>query len=383
MKAIFKKELRSFFLSMTGYALIAFLITFVGIYFMIYNIGYGYPYFAYTLSGVMLILLVLVPVITMRSFAEEKKNRTDQLLFTSPIKIRDIVLGKYAAMVSVFFVPNVVFCLFPLIIKTMGNSSLLSDYVSLMEFFLMGCAFIAIGMFFSSVTKSPMIAAVITFAVTLILYIWDTLIGYLPSSAFANLAVLIVIVICGALLLHHVNKNKYLSIGLAAVAVSLLAVYLGVSIYSDWKAEKEAEKEAAELQVTDIDSQDIVKLSYTDGEESFSFTKEDDDTWYYDGDDQLPLDQSTVTNALDSYSDLSGTRKLKKADVDEAYGLDSPAYTIAMEDSEGNVTEINIGDMTGEEYYITADGGETVVSITGPMKTNWLSTAWMDHREKK
>ena len=68
---------------------------------------------------------------------------------------------------------------------------------------------------------------------------------------------------------------------------------------------------------------------------------------------------------------------------DEAYGLDSPAYTIAMEDSEGNVTEINIGDMTGEEYYITADGGETVVSITGPMKTNWLSTAWMDHREKK
>ena len=227
MKAIFKKELRSFFLSMTGYALIAFLITFVGIYFMIYNIGYGYPYFAYTLSGVMLILLVLGPVITMRSFAEEKKNRTDQLLFTSPIKIRDIVLGKYAAMVSVFFVPNVVFCLFPLIIKTMGNSSLLSDYVSLMEFFLMGCAFIAIGMFFSSVTESPMIAAVITFAVTLILYIWDTLIGYLPSSAFANLAVLIVIVICGALLLHHVNKNKYLSIGLAAVAtVALTVVYI-------------------------------------------------------------------------------------------------------------------------------------------------------------
>lgn len=227
MKAIFKKELRSFFLSMTGYALIAFLITFVGIYFMIYNIGYGYPYFAYTLSGVMLILLVLVPVITMRSFAEEKKNRTDQLLFTSPIKIRDIVLGKYAAMVSVFFVPNVVFCLFPLIIKTMENSSLLSDYVSLMEFFLMGCAFIAIGMFFSSVTESPMIAAVITFAVTLILYIWDTLIGYLPSSAFANLAVLIVIVICGALLLHHVNKNKYLSIGLAAVAtVALTVVYI-------------------------------------------------------------------------------------------------------------------------------------------------------------
>lgn len=227
MRAIFKKEIRSFFLSMIGYALTAFFIIFVGIYFMIYNIGYGYPYFSYTLSAAMLILMVLIPVITMRSFAEEKKNRTDQMLFTSPIKISDIVLGKYAAMVSVFFIPNVVFCLFPLIIKTMGNSSLLSDYVALMEFFLMGCAFIAIGMFFSSITESPMIAAVITFAVTLILYIWNTLIGYLPSSAFANLAVLIVVAICGALLLYHVNRNKYMSIGLAAaVAVALTVVYI-------------------------------------------------------------------------------------------------------------------------------------------------------------
>ena len=85
---------------------------------------------------------------------------------------------------------------------------------------------------------------------------------------------------------------------LAAVAASLLAVYLGVSIYSDWKAEKEAEKEAAELQVTDIDSQDIVKLSYTDGEESFSFTKEDDDTWYYDGDETVYTAASTITSYM-------------------------------------------------------------------------------------
>ena len=226
MAVIFKKELRSFFLSMTGYALIAFFIAFVGIYFMIYNIGYGYPYFAYTLSGVMLVLLVLVPVITMRSFAEERKNRTDQLLFTSPIKIRDIVIGKYMAMAFVFLVPNAVFCLFPLIIKTMGNASLLSDYVAIFEFFLMGCAFIAMGMFFSAITESPMIAAVVTFAVTLIMYIWDTLIGYLPASAFANLAAAITVVICAALLLYHVNRNRYLSAGLTILAViAMIVVY--------------------------------------------------------------------------------------------------------------------------------------------------------------
>ena len=226
MAAIFKKELRSFFFSMTGYALTAFFIAFVGIYFMIYNIGYGYPYFSYTLSGVTLVLLVLVPVITMRSFAEERKNRTDQLLFTSPIKIRDIVVGKYAAMTIVFLVPNVVFCLFPLIIKSMGNASLLSDYVAIFEFFLMGCAFIAMGMFFSSITESPMISAVVTFAVTLIMYIWETLIGYLPSSAFANLAAIAVIIACALLLLYHVNKNRYLFIGLAVLAaVALIVIY--------------------------------------------------------------------------------------------------------------------------------------------------------------
>ncbi len=191
MKAIFKKELKSYFCSMTGYALVSFLIIFVGIYFMIYNMGYGYPYFSYTLSGVMLVLMVFVPVLTMRSFAEERKNRTDQLLLTSPVKIRDIVAGKYLAMVTVFCVPNAVFCLFPLIIRMQGNANLLSDYIAILEFVILGCTFIAAGMFFSSITESPMIAAVSTFAVTQVLYIWDTLMGYLPDSAGGNLAVII------------------------------------------------------------------------------------------------------------------------------------------------------------------------------------------------
>ena len=228
MKAVFKKEIRSYFCSVTGYALISFLVIFVGIYFMIYNMGYGYPYFSYTLSGVMLVLMVFVPVLTMRSFAEERKNRTDQLLLTSPLRAADIVTGKYLAMVAVFFIPDAVFCLFPLIIKMQGNASLLTDYISILEFFLLGCAFIAVGMFFSSITESPMIAAVITFAVTLVLYIWDTLIGYLPDSAAANFAVIIVAVICGCLLLCRYTGNGFLSVGLGILAASVASVILAV-----------------------------------------------------------------------------------------------------------------------------------------------------------
>ncbi len=181
-----QKELSSFFRSMTGYVLIAFLVTFTGVYFMIYNLSQGYPYFSYTLSSIMLVLLVLVPVLTMRSFAEERKSKTDQLLFTSPVKISSIVIGKYLAMVTVYLLPNLLFCLFPLIIKMQGNAYLQSDYASIFQFFLMGCVFIAVGMFFSSLTESPIIAAVSTFAATLVLYIWEYLVNYLPSGAVSN-----------------------------------------------------------------------------------------------------------------------------------------------------------------------------------------------------
>lgn len=99
MKAIYKRELKSYFQSMIGYAFIAFLLAFVGIYFMAYNLNAGYPYFSYALSGVMFMFLVAVPILTMKSFSEERKSKTDQLLLTSPVRLVDVVLGKYLAMV--------------------------------------------------------------------------------------------------------------------------------------------------------------------------------------------------------------------------------------------------------------------------------------------
>ena len=94
MKAIYKRELKSYFQSMIGYAFIAFLLAFVGIYFMAYNLNAGYPYFSYALSGVMFMFLVAVPILTMKSFSEERKSKTDQLLLTSPVRLVDVVLGN-------------------------------------------------------------------------------------------------------------------------------------------------------------------------------------------------------------------------------------------------------------------------------------------------
>ena len=115
MLAIYKREVRSYFQSMVGCVFVAFLIAFTGIYFMAYNLTAGYPYFSYTLSGTLIVFIVGIPLITMRSFSEERKNKTDQLLLTAPVSLWKVVLGKYLAMVTVIGIPNVIFCAFPFI----------------------------------------------------------------------------------------------------------------------------------------------------------------------------------------------------------------------------------------------------------------------------
>ena len=173
MKAVYKKELKAYFQSIIGCVFIAFLIAFTGIYFMAYNMTTGYPYFSYTLSGSLIVFIVGIPLITMRSFAEERKNKTDQILLTAPVSLWKVVVGKYLAMVTVIAIPNLIFCIFPLIIKLQGTAYLTVDYISILMFFLLGCVFAAIGMLLSALTESQIIAYIGTFGIFLILYLWD------------------------------------------------------------------------------------------------------------------------------------------------------------------------------------------------------------------
>ena len=128
MLAIYKREFKSYFYSMTGSIFIAFLTFMTGIYFMAYNLNNGYPYFSYSLEGVMFIFLVAVPILTMRSFSGERRSRTDQLLLTSPVSVGKMVMGKYFAMVTVFLIPCVLFCAYPLIISTQVTAYFKNDY---------------------------------------------------------------------------------------------------------------------------------------------------------------------------------------------------------------------------------------------------------------
>lgn len=217
MIAIYKRELKSYFQSMIGYAFIAFLMLFVGIYFTAYNLNSGYPYFSYVLSSTMFIFLVAVPVLTMKCFAEERKSKTDQLLLTAPVSVLDIVLGKYFAMVTVFLVPVLLSCIYPLIIKAQGTAYLKADYAAILMYFAIGCVYIAIGMFLSSLTESQIIAVVSTFATLLVLYLWSGVLSFLPSEAIYNLIGVIAIILLVGYLVYEVTKNWVIGGGIMAV----------------------------------------------------------------------------------------------------------------------------------------------------------------------
>ena len=233
MRAIYKRELDSYFHSMIGYVFIAFFLAFTGVYFMAYNLNYGYPIFSYVLSSLVVILLIAIPVLTMKSFSEDRKSRTDQLLLTAPVSLGQIVMGKYLAMVTVYLIPNLVFCLYPLVIKLQGNAYLLTDYCGILVFFLMGCVYISIGMFLSSLTESQIIAAISSFGVLLILYLWDGILGFLPSSALLNLVILLVLLTLVSVLVWHITENPVMAgiLEVVFLAAGIIVYAVNSSVY--------------------------------------------------------------------------------------------------------------------------------------------------------
>ena len=235
MLAIYKRELKSYFHSMTGCVFIAFLVMFTGIYFMAYNLNAGYPYFSYTLSGSLIVFLVGIPLLTMRSFSEERKTKTDQLLLTAPVSLTKVVLGKYFAMVTVLAVPNVIFCLFPLLIKLQGTAYLLVDYSSIAVFFLLGCVYLAIGMFMSSLTESQIIAFISTFGILLLLYLWDGILSFLPGSALSGMIGILLILTLIVVYIYHMTKNLMLAAGIEAVgiAAAMIVYFVKSSLYEN------------------------------------------------------------------------------------------------------------------------------------------------------
>ena len=117
MIAVFRRELNGYFKSMMGYLFSAFVLIFAGIYTMVYNLSGYTAHFERVLSSISFLYLIAVPILTMRSVAEEKKQKTDQLLYSLPISLSSVVVGKYLAMLVVLLVPTAIMGLYPLILS--------------------------------------------------------------------------------------------------------------------------------------------------------------------------------------------------------------------------------------------------------------------------
>ena len=226
MKAVYHQDRKRAFPGMIGWVLCAFVVVVVGLYFTAICLQSGYADFSLVLYNTTFIFLVVVPLLTMRSIVEERRQKTDQLLLTSRASISGIGWGKYLALVTEYAIPLAIVGICPLVMRAYGSVSLARSYAALLAFFLMGAAAIAIGLFMSSLTENQIIAAVCTFGSLLFLYLMPSIAGLISSSAAASLAAFTVLAALLALFLHWMTKSLVLPSAVFCVLEGgLAAVY--------------------------------------------------------------------------------------------------------------------------------------------------------------
>ena len=226
MTAILKHELRSYFHSLTAYVFGAFLLAFVGIGAMLYNLQMAVSNFEYVFTFSSLILVVIVPILTMRTVAEERKQKTDTLLYSLPITTVQVILGKYLALLILYLIPLAVIAIYPLIFAQFGEVYLPTSYGSILGFFLLGAALIAVGIFLSSLTENQGLAAGIGIAVILLNYYSVSLSEYVSATALGSVIALVVVFLLLGLLIRHLTQN-----GNLAYWVSFVLIAATVALY--------------------------------------------------------------------------------------------------------------------------------------------------------
>ena len=224
MTAVLKHELRGYFRSLTAYIFGAGLLLAVGLGAMLYNIEAAVSNFEFALSYFSIIFAVIVPILTMRVIAEERKQKTDQLLYSLPITTTQVIVGKYLALLVVYMIPLCIVALYPLIFSRFGDVYLLTSYGSMLAFFLMGAALIALGVFISSLTDNQGFAAGIGIAVILLNYFSVSLSEYVSSTAFGSVVALCVIILALGAVIRHLTKNENLAYGVCFVLIAAIAI---------------------------------------------------------------------------------------------------------------------------------------------------------------
>jgi len=224
MLAIYQKELKTYFNNLFGYLYIAIVILFMGIFSSIINFKQAYADLSYSLDNLSLVVLLVTPLLTMRSIAEERQKKTDQLLYSLPLSMSSVVVAKYLAMLTVFLIPMAVICLYPFALSSFGMINFARMFGSILAFFLMGSCLLAIGMFISSLTENQIISAIISFVVMLVIYFSTALANLVPATAQGSFVAFTVMALLFGLIVYLMVKNYVIGLGASAICEVTLAV---------------------------------------------------------------------------------------------------------------------------------------------------------------
>lgn len=233
MLAIYKKEMKTYLSTMIGYAFIAFFSLVVGYVFYYINVEGSTAFVGYSLryAYISVVMMVLVPVLTMKIFADERHSKTDQMLFTAPVTVGKIVIGKFLAVGTLFTIPVLVMFMYPLIMNDYGNTPLLANMITIVGFWLMGLALFSIGCFISSITENQIISAVATFAVLLFVFLLQYISGSFPTGELASAIALCIIAVLLAVIYFVIAKRTVDKAWLYAIIIAVVGIVAVVTLY--------------------------------------------------------------------------------------------------------------------------------------------------------
>ena len=227
MKALYLKELRSYFTGVMAYAVFALMFLISGIYTYAINISGASASFENTIANVSLWMFIIpVPLLTMRIFAEERRQKTDQLLYSLPLHTTGIVAGKFLAACTVLLIPVCVMGLYPLFLAHYGTINFAACYSTLLMFYLAGAGFIANGLFMSSLVENQIVAAIMTAVLVFLNYFRPSLSSYVGTSAWLTVVVFLIIGIVIGIFIFIITKNYFVALITAVVInLALMAIY--------------------------------------------------------------------------------------------------------------------------------------------------------------
>ena len=232
MTAIFKREFKSCFTGMIGWVIAAVSLFFLGLYFTNRNLLYASSDFASVLYTMTMILLFLLPAISMRSFAEDRKNKTDQLLLTSPVSIPAIVAGKFLAELAVFALPLAAAVVMPLLLQAFGTVSLVAAYSALLGYLLLGGACLAVGTWISALTENQILAYLATFGALLVAYLMNGIQTMFTTGNLLAFIVFMIVLLVASVLVGVICKR--LAAGAAVFCAGAVVLFVLFQLRPAW-----------------------------------------------------------------------------------------------------------------------------------------------------